>query len=57
MEGLKVTESRSDQSMFSSLKSHSVKLFLYMTKSLFAGERMCAEKLTEVSKEAGNGED
>ena len=53
----KVTETRSDQSTFSSLKSHSVKPFLYTTKSPFAGERMFAEKLAEESKEEGKGED
>ena len=57
LEGLKVTETRSVQSTFSSLKSHSVKPFLYTTKSPFAGERMCAEKLAEESKEEGKGED
>ena len=57
MEGLKVMEPRSVQSTFSSLKSHSVKPFLYMTKSPFAGEGMCAEKLAEESKEEGKGED
>ena len=50
-------ETRSDQSTFSSLKSHSVKPFLYTTKSPIPGERMCAEKLAEESKEEGKGED
>ena len=54
---MKVTETRSNLSTFSSLKSHSVKPFLYTTKRPFAGERLCAEKLAGESKEEGKGED
>ena len=42
---------------FSLLKSHSVNPFLYTTKSPFAGEHMCAEKLAGKSKTEGKGED
>ena len=41
-EGLKVTGTRPDQSILSSLSSHSVKLFLYTTKSNLPGS-VCAE--------------
>ena len=57
VEVLNVTETRSDQSTFSSLKSHSVnRSFTHDKECPFAGERMCAEKLAEESEEEGVGQ-